>query len=161
MPTPLHFRLMVIGSYVMGLAGMLVDAVIPSLMPESVTKAINAEMPGEFNFDQTPSMYLIAQAVVVSVLGIGLLVLLFVSTIGLLRFRPWARSLAVASTAVVLLIGFLPLGPTAMSSIALSLFELSNMLWGAALAMAWCSPLSERFSRKSVRVVPTVEPTLE
>lgn len=66
------------------------------------------------------------------------------SLVGLYRFRRWGRTwslwLTLASQSVFFLVG-----PMVAEPLDWFLYTLSNMLWGAVLAVAYFSPLSARF----------------
>jgi hypothetical protein len=64
--------------------------------------------------------------------------------IGMFFFRRWARTLSLA----VLAIGFAAgpfLGPTLSSGLSYALIEFAATTWGAVMAIAYFSPLSQRF----------------
>ena len=75
-----------------------------------------------------------ALAIVAIIAGIG----------GLYRIRRWGRSLSLATTiGFSLLIPFA--GPTLSSGLEDSLWELSSILWGAVLTLAYYSPVAAGF----------------
>ena len=65
--------------------------------------------------------------------------------VGLFLFKGWGRSLSLYSTIAAFLLYPL-LGPTLYSPLEETLYEISSLLWGAILAMAYWSPFSHRFS---------------
>jgi hypothetical protein len=79
--------------------------------------------------------------IVVSILLIPWLTAL----IGLFCFKRWSRSLAVLSTLASLLI-YPFVGADLSSGLESGLYETHATLWGAILAIAYFSPLSERFT---------------
>jgi hypothetical protein len=79
-------------------------------------------------------------AVVLPVLGAAI-----AGYVGLFLWRPWGRTLSLATT----VLGFVmyPLvGPTVASWLESSLLDISNIAWGALLALAYFSPVSARFA---------------
>lgn len=133
--TPTSFRLLVLCSVVLGLVGGCLDCLFPSLLPSSLTTAFENEPP--------PALLSDSPALALALLVPFALVLL-VSTIGLLFFWRWSRTIALFST--VAGFGIYPLfGQTLSSGWANSLLEASFTTWGAVLALAYFSPLSQRF----------------
>ena len=69
-----------------------------------------------------------------------------VGLVGLFRFKAWGRSFSLYST-----LAFLMVSPLAGSSLywglESGLSEASAITWGAILALAYFSPVSERFGR--------------
>ena len=64
--------------------------------------------------------------------------------VGIFLFKRWGRALSLYSTALgFLLVPFI--GPGVYSGLTSALDEVSFTLWGAVLAMAYFSPLAERF----------------
>jgi len=65
--------------------------------------------------------------------------------IGLFFFRAWGRTLSVGFTVAVLVV--MPLGgPTLYSALEQSPSEAASITWGIILALAYWSPVSNRFS---------------
>ena len=128
------FRCLVIVSIALQLLASCIDAFFPSLIPpelssatESVTLSTVFESPWFIRF------------------LITFVALLYAANIGLLFFRRWARTLSLWGTVVSF--GLLPLlGADISSGLANAIQELSSLLWGAVLAIAFFSPLRERFS---------------
>ena len=135
--SPTVFRSLIGLSIATGALAGAVDLVYPSLIPEGAVLAIAAE-------EAKVPMSLVATCV-----GLGLVVLLslFTSTVGMLIFKSWGRSLAAATTIASL--PFWPLlGVTVQSGWASALLEVSAMSWGAALACAYWSPLATQFRKQ-------------
>ena len=132
MNTVAFYRTCVLGSLAFAVLGGAVDF-IPGMVPEEV-------LPEE---DPDGGVgYLLFAAIA----GLGVGVASLVATVGLALFSPWSRPLALACTAASLVL--YPMLPAMMQSGWASLFfYLSALAWGAALAMAYFSPLSSRFSR--------------
>jgi hypothetical protein len=128
--TPRTFRALLIAWLGLALLGAIVDTVFPGLVPEPMAKAQEAA-------DAAWSGATLVAAIAVCAAVIT-------ATVGLYRFRPWARALALASSALGFLLAAL-LGATSQSGLALALLDLSSTVWGACLALAYFSPLSKRF----------------
>lgn len=125
------FRAMMLGSLALGVTAILLDTMSPNLLPQElrlVDAALMKNIPD-------------------SVLIIGLLYAIvgIIAFIGLFLFKPWARTLNVALVPVAL--AFWPLaGYTVSSGWAQALDYIALILWGAVLAVAYLTPLSERFT---------------
>jgi hypothetical protein len=75
-----------------------------------------------------------------------LLIALWVATfVGLLRLKPWGRTLALYATAFTLII--LPaFGPTLATGLETALIEAAAICWGAVLALAYFSDVRVHFT---------------
>ena len=136
--SPTFFRCLVVCSLLLILAAAVVDWVFPSLISESLTTAIENEPVPSF-LENHPFISL--------AFLLPWLVAFLASTIGLLFFRRWARAVAFYSTLAGF--GLYPFfGPELSSALASALTDASSMLWGAILALAYYSPLNERFTNK-------------
>ena len=131
------FRTLIVLGLVLSIVGSIIDLVMPGLLPESLTKAYEA-----YAASDAPMTAIIVAGIV----SIGLLVLAVIATVGLLVLQPWARTLALWSTAVSFLLYPL-LGAVLQSGLALMLNSIALTLWGAALAMTFYSDLKSRFQR--------------
>jgi hypothetical protein len=132
--TPRTYRALLLASVVLGIFGAIFDNVFPSALPAALVQAQEAHDSSL----STPYALLHVFA------GLILLIIAFTSAVGLYKFRSWAPRLALVSTALALP-SFLLLGATASSGYSMALNEISSMLWGAVLALAYFSPLRERF----------------
>jgi hypothetical protein len=114
-----------------------VDLLIPDLLSNSLSQALeNEPLPSVLN-----NLWLSF------LLFVPWLVITLVSTVGLLFFKGWARTLSLYST--VFSLGLYPfLGPALTSGWSSALSEASFMIWGAVLALAYYSPLADRFMVK-------------
>ena len=131
--SPTIFRILIIFSFLLGIASAAIDFIIPNLIPSSVTQAY-LNVPTPVLFENPLGLAFLA----------ALLLLASVSTIGLLFFKRWARMLSLYTT--VLGFSLYPFfGLTLASGWASALSELSTTIWGAVLAIAYYSSLSERF----------------
>lgn len=129
------FRSLVASSILLIIAAGIVDWIFPSLVPESLILALEKESELSF-LENYPLISL--------TIFLPWLMAVLASTIGLCFFKHWARALALYST----LIGFALypfLGPSVCSALASALTEASSLVLGAVLAVAYYSPLSDRF----------------
>lgn len=80
-------------------------------------------------------------------LAIAVLLVVLVATvagfIGLFLLKRWGRTLSLVLTLIGLPL-YLLLGPTLQSPVETMLAEASSLLWGACLALAYFSPVSDR-----------------
>lgn len=132
------FRTLIIASLVLSLAGSIIDLIVPGLVPESLSRAYEAHTAIE------ASLTLIMVSAAAS---IGFMVLAVIATIGLLVLQPWARPLALWSSALSFL-AYPILGAWLQSGVAAMLVGVGTTLWGAALAMAYFSDLKSHFERR-------------
>jgi urea transporter len=128
------FRALVVGSLALGMLGAVVDVMFPGLIPEELREA-ESDLTDELS--TIPTMLAGGSAVAALVLGV-------VSAIGPLMFRRWGRTLALVATAAGLA-AYPFIGYVLMSGVGLGLYELSSVMWGAVLALAYCSTISDRF----------------
>lgn len=133
------FRTLIVVSLVLSLAGAVIDFIIPGLVPESLSQAFAAYTESEFSM---------TAVMVAGGISIILMMMAVISTVGLLVLQPWARSLALWSTAVSFLI-YPFLGAVLQSGLAVMLINIALTLWGAALAMTFYSDLKPRFQRRA------------
>ncbi len=130
-----HFRLLIVLSAVSAAGSAAVALLLPELIPQSVAHALENEPLHSIFDDLIFSTLLFVSFAVVAV----------ASTVGLFFFRRWARSVSLYVT--ILGFGLYPfLGPTVISPWSGALSDASFMLWGAILAIAYFSPLRDRFS---------------
>ena len=74
--------------------------------------------------------------------------------VGLFMLRRWGRTLSLATTALGLCL-YPFFGPTVATWPQSALTDLSNILWGAALALAYLGPVSAQFvANKSLKPNP-------
>ncbi len=137
--TPRFFRALLLASVLIGLAASTVDWLWPALLP----------LEWQLLWDETPLPWMPEGDfwwwLLMLVLGACVL-MLSVAAVAMCFFKPWARSLSLWGTALVMPV-VVWLGPTMYSGLSGALLELSSMLWGAALALAYFSPLAQRFAR--------------
>ena len=82
--------------------------------------------------------------IALSVPLIAMLIASVAGLVGLLAFKRWGRELSLWSTLVFLVI-FPFTGPVVSSGVGSSLSDLSMILWGAVLAVAYFGPIRVRF----------------
>ena len=128
------FRLLIVGGFAIGLAGALIDLLIPALVPETLKTALES-------LDEEWS---VPRIVATGVLCMGGLVVGVASTVGLYLFKPWSRRLALVVT-ILGFSGYFLFGPTVQSALSTMLIDASMMIWGGVLAMAYYSDLGGRF----------------
>jgi len=73
-----------------------------------------------------------------------LIPLVIAQIVGLYLFRRWARTLSTVLTVLVWPL-LLFTGPSVQSALEVVLSDVTSVLWGALLALAWASPVSRRF----------------
>ncbi len=128
------FRLLILASLLLQVASALVDSVFPQLLPAELASALDNEPLPPF-MEQT---WFIGGLILLAALMLA-------GAAGLFWFKRWARPLSLGSTvAAYALLPFL--GSHASSGLALALADAGAMLWGATLALAYFSPLRERFA---------------
>ena len=111
----------------------LLDFVFPTLVPSSLSQAVEAEALAS----HWENWWFIA-------LALTWVVTFLVAMVGLMFFRRWARTVSLWST-VLGFVFYSSTGVTVTSGPAGALMEASSVLWGVILAIAFFSPLQERF----------------
>lgn len=146
MPASSFFRLFIVTSVALAVAGAFIDAV-PGLIPEELWHAYQTVVPQGIR----------TKDIVLIVIGLPLLLATIVSIVGLYQFRPWSPRTALYVSVASLLIYPL-IDVQIVSPWSQLLTEVSAMLWGVVLAMAFLPPLSQRFqgSRANSSMQPNV-----
>jgi hypothetical protein len=148
--TPRIFRIAVITTFVLDLLSFVTKQYFPELIPvilQTADKEANAA------FIHIIEGFVFSPAIIPICLGLGLfLIAILASMIGLILFKKWARSLVFGLQAIGLLVMPLviylvsPLTTHTVLSVVEQEFELLNVfLWGAILAVAYFSPIAQRF----------------
>jgi hypothetical protein len=135
--TPRQFRLLLIASIVLGIAGGSVDFICPTLVPAELYDA-------QDNYDAAMSawhMWSIRAFVLVGV------ILLIPSYYGLYRFCPWAPRLAIWMSVIDIILCTLS-DVWMQSGIASALSTIASYLWGAVLVLCYVPPLNSQFVRQ-------------
>jgi hypothetical protein len=134
--SPTIFRSLIIFSVLLDIASAAVDAIVPNLIPSSLTQA----------YENVPTPAISGNPLWLALLVV-LLLMVLVSAFGLLFFKRWARMLSLYTTGFVFVI-YPFFGITLASGWANAFTELSATIWGAVLAIAYFSSLSERFAKE-------------
>ena len=128
-----RFR-MLIWAYVAFLCGAAVAGYFPAGYSEELRTAYEAE----------PSLVDTLPIPVVGTVVLAFLALIIAGLVGMYRFRPWARPLSLWTT-LVATPALAALGPSLSSGLEAAMWELSSVFWGALLALAYFSPVANRF----------------
>jgi hypothetical protein len=135
------FRTIILLSLACVVASIFVNHFAPGLVPEPLRLA--GESYAQSEADSASTLSLVFQ----SIAWVGLLAAYIVGFFGMLMFKPWARSLNVAlafsSFVVWPLVGY-----NLASGWSQAFTDVSLLLWGGAISMAYFSPVSERFTAK-------------
>ena len=125
---------MVLGVIVLGVAGLAVGLGFSELIPANVRNA------DERYVTSLPRAWLV-QVIIWAVVYV---VSALVAVTGLFFFRRWSRPLSIFVSTMAIA-GWPLLGYNVVSGWSQALFDTALILWGGALAIAYCSPLAERF----------------
>jgi len=115
-----------------------VDNLFPSL--------VSASLKATYEKENVPSLftsYPWATLVIVGLVAVGALA----STIGMFFFQRWARFLSLVIVFATLILAPLT-GAQLLSGASYSFYFLSTTIWGAVLAIAYFTPLSQRFVKE-------------
>ena len=134
-----YFRVLII-LHVLFIAAAIVVAFIPDMYSAALASAYNSE----------PESWIITSEWLTLVIIIPLLLISIISIIGLFFFKHWGRTLSLYSTVAITVIS-LSLGPSVVSALESTLLEISTLIWGAVLALAYYSPISTKFDNVSTR----------
>lgn len=121
--------------YIATLVAAAVDAAyFPAQVSEELTAAYTKEALAPLAF--SPAVFLSLSAVS--------LVAIIVPPMALFFFKKWGRWFGVCTT-LTMLVALPFLGPSLSSGFGTAVLQLSAILWGAVLALAYCSPISRDF----------------
>ncbi|EKO3678168.1 hypothetical protein MRO13_16110 [Vibrio metschnikovii] len=134
------FRVILISGLVTSIVGIIAGFSLSETLPPILQEyLLQAEKKEVSNFEM----------VFLLVASLALLVLLPVSTVGLWKFKRWARTLY-----IVISIVFIPLsifvGPIVMNSWEAMFNEIAILLEGILIAMMFMGPISEKFKHVAV-----------
>ena len=102
-----------------------------------------------------PEAPLVLSPVALVLLAVPLLGGSLVGLVGLFLFKAWGRSLSFWTTAGLLL--FVPfLGPFQTTPLEDFFADIASLLWGAALALSYFTPLSLRFESQRNEASPPI-----
>lgn len=132
------FRTIVVTSVASAVAGGAIDLFVPNILPAALEQAYAQHV--EPGYPDSPGDVALSAIVVALVVG-GC-----AGTIGMLAFRRWARDLSLW-VSVLALASFPMIGPSLTSGWSNIFTELSSMLWGAGISMAYFSSISIRFRK--------------
>ena len=118
----------------MGLASAVVDILIPGLLSAPLSQAWDQEP----NFFNEAGFWLIGVALVWAIAMLA-------ASLGFFLFKPWARRTLLWGSVVGLVL-YAPFGSSASSWLSSALGDTSSVLFGASLAIAYFSPLSQLFA---------------
>jgi hypothetical protein len=139
-PTPYFFRVLILLSLFCRLVGICIFIFVPQMVPETLRVADEAILKAHFDLMSTPRLILEGIAV------LGFAVASIAALIGMFRFKSWARPLN-----VVLVLALFVVWPffeyDLSSGLEQAFGDVANILWGAVIAMAYFSPLSELFAQ--------------
>ena len=134
------FRLLIVACISTGVIAMLIN-LIPGAIPESLSKAEQALQTTEsVNFKIGDAVYGIAL-----LFSLLLLIAQLIGFCGMYFFKPWSRKLTFVTACISFPMAMFT-GPTVLSAYAEPLVELSYNLWGAVMALAYYSSISENFT---------------
>lgn len=133
-----QYQLLLVGSMVVALVGFALDLALASALPQQLLAYREELAVADLG----------AADVVFLIIAIPLVMVGIYGWLALLLFWRWARPVSLWS--VVGLSLLLPLaGPTVESGWATSLYGVSFAIWGAALGIAYFSPIAEYFEKRS------------
>ena len=132
--TKTRFRLLIL-CYVVSLAAVAVDVqYFPAQVSDELTAAYTKEAVQPLMF--SPTVFLILSAIA--------LLAIVVPPVALFFFRKWGRWFGLCAT-VTMLVAVPFLGPSLTSGFGTAVSQLSAILWGSILTLAYFSPLSSDF----------------
>ncbi|HJQ59524.1 MAG TPA: hypothetical protein VJ890_21635 [Vineibacter sp.] len=131
--TPNRFRVLLTVNAVLFAAGMLVDDIVPPGFSEALLAAYGDRFYW-FDNHYWPSVVMFG-------LLIGIIV---ASYVGLYLFKRWGRSVALLAS-LASIATYLVYGVTLTSGLQGALLEAGTLLFGANIALAYYSQVSERF----------------
>ena len=130
----LVFRTIFLGGLLFGALSSVVDTLFPGLLSPSLSQAWDQEP----NFFDQASSWLIA---LVTIWAVAMLV----GAIGFTLLKRWGRTTLLWGSVVGIAL-YPPLGSSASSWLSSALGDTSSLMFGAALAISYFSPLSAHFS---------------
>ena len=139
MPMTALFRTILIAGLITAIigvvAGITLADTLPTILQEYLIQVENEEMSNN-------------TAIILLIAVVTVLILLIISTIGLWKFKNWARIIYIVAT-----IAFLPLypvmGPIVMNPWEAMFGDIALILEGILIAMMFFSPINKEFKIKS------------
>jgi urea transporter len=135
--TPSLFRKLLVLSIISGAIGILLDIMLPNLIPAPLYQAQ----------EEVEQAALSTGFIVLLLISIPLIIVNIISVVGLFCFRPWAPRIAIIATLLSFMIYPL-LGYSLSSGWALALTDFSTLLWGVVLTLTYYSPIRKRFAHR-------------
>ena len=137
MSLPSAFRLILSATILLGLGGVVLELCFQSFLPQPLQDYLRAESEADLTTSDIAAV----------LVAIPLLIATIVSIIGLYLWKPWSRHLFLGVWILsVLLAPFV--GPYVYSGIGYALYDLSSMLSGLLLGIAYFSPVAEKFKHR-------------
>mgnify|MGYP001006461838 CR=1 FL=1 len=133
------FRWLLLASIGVAVIGGIADFVFSDWVPESVRAADAAALSDTSD----------VRAFIVGAFVVLCLIAAVAVTVGMYRFRAWARRWNLYLSAVSLVL-IAALGYLVSNGFANALYELSAMLWGAVTFASYFSPVTAEFERPPV-----------
>lgn len=131
------FRILLVAQIVTLLLAGVAGVAFPQLLPPSLIQA--QELAGAGSLRELPWAWAVF---------IPLLLVVLAGYVGLFLWRTWGRTLSLLGTLAGLALYPL-MGSSIASWVETSLLDVSNLLWGAVLALAYFGPVSSRFVSSS------------
>lgn len=139
MPITALFRTILIAGLITAIIGVVAGTTLTDTLP-TILQEYLIQVDNKAISDST--------AIMVFIVAISILILLIVSTIGLWKFKNWARSIYIVAT-----VAYLPLypalGPVVMNPWEAMFGDITLILEGILIAMMFFSPIHEKFKLKS------------
>jgi hypothetical protein len=133
--TKTRFRALIVCYVALLVAAAVVDVqYFPAQISEELAAAYNKEA----------IQPLVASPTVFLLLSVIALVAIIVPPVALFCFRKWGRWSGLCTT-IAMLVASTFLGPSLMSGLGTALLQVSAMVWGGILALAYFSPVSSEF----------------
>jgi hypothetical protein len=136
--TPSLFRKFLLLSIVFGFIGTFLDVMLPYLIPEPLYQAQ----------EEIEQLALSTENIMLIILGIPLVIVFIISTVGLFYFHSWAPKVALITT-LVIFITYPFFGYYLSSGWAMAFTDCSTMLWGMILTLTYFSPIRKYFCAKN------------
>jgi hypothetical protein len=127
-----------LGSLLLTVLAFITDIVFPGLIPEGHRFA------EEQYWEEMPTGAFVFRLAVF----VAYVVASLIAFVGLYLFKRWARTANLVLAGLIILIAP-AIGHILLSGVAQGLADLALLLWGAVLALAYFSSLSERFGSSS------------
>ena len=131
--TKIHFRILIMLRVAFVAAGIAV-----AFVPDMYSPAL------AFAYSNEPEPWIITSQWLSLATLVPLTLLTILAIVGLFFFKHWGRALSLYGTIAITLLSA-SFGPSVESAIESALLDVSILLWGAILALAYYSPVSSMF----------------